>query len=235
MRYLLLFFLFFSYHTVAADKIIKVAVNIGQPWAYFEEGKGMTGIDVEIIRHIFTQLGYQPEFHLLAYNRLIKEFNEGKFDIASPAAFSSETGYFTSAYLPFEDVAVTVKDRHLEINTIDDLADKRVVAYQHATSVLGKDYASAVAHANYLEFAQREVQIKLLAKDRTDVVIGECRLLTYINKKLYPEQELDVHPIFTTQSYGAVLKDQALQQLFEQELEEMKKSGLYQQILNKWP
>lgn len=235
MRTLLLAILFFTCQISAAEKVLKVAVNLGQPWAYYEQNKGVTGIDVELIRYIFNQHGYTTEFHLLAYNRLIKEFNEGKFDIASPAAFSSDTGYFSQPYLPFKDVAVSLEKHHLNIKSVADLNGKSIIAYQQAKSVLGNEFADAVAHASYQEFAQREVQLKLLANDRTDVVIGERRLLTYINKKLYPNQQLAIHPIFTTQSYGAVFKDQNLQQLFDLELAKMKASGKFQEILDMWP
>lgn len=48
----------------------------------------------------------------------------------------------------------------------------------------------------YLELAEREVQIKLLVHDSTDLVIGERRLLTYIAKELYPSLQLEIHKIF---------------------------------------
>jgi ABC-type amino acid transport substrate-binding protein len=219
----------------AADKTLTVAVNIGPPWAFYEEGKGITGIDVEIIRHVFTNMGYKTEFQLLAYNRLIKEFNAGKFDVASPAAFPSENGYLTMAYLPFKDVAVSLERNNITLNFIGDLKDKKIIAYQFASAVLGDEFATVVTTANYLEVAERELQLKLLVNDRTDVVIGERRLLTYIGQNFFPYEALAIHPIFVTKSYGAILKDKHLQQLFDQELTTLKTSGVYQQILSKWP
>jgi ABC-type amino acid transport substrate-binding protein len=92
-----------------------------------------------------------------------------------------------------------------------------------------------VNEANYLEVAERELQLKLLVHDRTDVVIGERRLLTFIMQNLFPDVELAIHPIFKTQSYGAIIKDPHLQQQFDKELESIKASGLYQKILSDWP
>jgi polar amino acid transport system substrate-binding protein len=235
MRKFLLLIVIFSNQAFTAEKTLKVAVNIGPPWAFYKEGEGVTGIDVEIIRHIFTKHGYNTEFHLLAYKRLIKEFNEGKFDIASPAAFPSEIGYLTTNYLPFKDVVVSLKKHDLTINNISDLTGKTIIAYQYATAVLGSEFENIVKDANYLEFAEREVQLKLLVHNRTDVVIGERRLLTYINKNLFPDDELTIHPIFITRAYGAITKDKDLQLLFDKELANIKASGVYQQILNKWP
>tara|TARA_R110002126_G_scaffold63511_3_gene162673 strand:- start:764 stop:1468 length:705 start_codon:yes stop_codon:yes gene_type:complete len=234
MRILWLLFVL-SWQSLAAPGTLHIAVNIGPPWAYYDEEHGVTGIDVEIIRHIFTKLGYKTEFHLLGYNRLIKEFNEGKFDVASPAAFPADKGHLTAAYLPFQDVAVSVEANKLTINQMDDLKAKNIIAYQFASSVLGDEFATVIKDANYLEVAERELQLKLLVHDRTDVVIGERRLLTYIARNLFPDVGLAIHPVFNTQSYGAIIKDQKLQQQFDSELANMQASGLYQKILNDWP
>lgn len=220
---------------MAAQKTLQVAVNIGPPWAFYQEGEGVTGIDVEIIRQIFNEMGYDTEFHLLGYNRLIKEFNEGRYDIASPAAFPPEHGHLTQPYLPFKDVAVSLKSANLTINTIADLAGKNIIAYQFAQSVLGGEFASAVQQANYIEIAERELQLKLLVNNRAEVVIGERRLLTYIMQQNFPQFQLAIHPVFATTSYGAIVKDPQLQQQFDKELSKLKASGNYDKILSKWP
>ncbi|MBV2130828.1 transporter substrate-binding domain-containing protein [Rheinheimera sp. SM2107] len=234
MRIVLLSFLF-AWQVFAAPKTLQVAVNIGPPWAYYQEDEGVTGIDVEIIRHIFSTMGYNTEFQLLGYNRLIKEFNEGKYDVASPAAFPPEHGHLTQTYLPFEDVAVSLKSENHTIDSIADLAEKNIIAYQFAQSVLGEEFANVVQDANYLEIAERELQLKLLVNHRTDVVIGERRLLVYIMQQHFPGQQLAIHPIFNTTSYGAIIKDSALQQQFDEQLSKLKASGHYDEILNKWP
>ncbi|WJG08156.1 transporter substrate-binding domain-containing protein [Aliiglaciecola sp. LCG003] len=235
MRPLLFLFLLVSLQVNGNEKILNVAVNIGPPWAYFDKNKGVTGIDVEIIRRIFAKHGFTTEFHLLAYSRLIKEFNQGKFDFASPAAFAPDNGYLTSKYLPFKDVVVSLKRRGLTVAKLSDLTGKSIAAYQHATVVLGAEYAKTVESTNYLEFAEREVPMTLLVHDRSDVVIGERRLLEYIQNNLYPQDEIVIHPIFASVSYGAIAKEQGIQQLFDKALKEMIESGEYQEILAMWP
>lgn len=235
MRIILLLLLIISPHVMANNETIKVAVNIGPPWAYFDEDKGIVGIDVDIIKHIFNNLGYNTEFHLMGYSRLIKEFKEGKFDVASPAAFSAENAFLTDTYLPFKDVAVTLASKNLKIETLQDLKGKRIIAYQFATGVLGDAFANTVKNESYLEIAEREVQVKLLVNERADVVIGERRLLTYIMNKLYPGEALTIHPIFVEQPYGAITNNPALTEAFDTELQKLKASGEYQTILNQWP
>lgn len=221
--------------SVSAQKTLSVAVNVGPPWAYYDEERGVVGIDVDIISTVAQRLGYQPEFHLLVYNRLIEDFRNGKYDIASPAAFDSPIGFQTSPYLPFEDVAVTLSSRNIGIDSVDDLAGKSIVAYQTARNVLGEEFASIIAEDHYLEIADREAQLKLLANNRTDVVIGERRLLTYIMRKYYPEMELAVHPIFEARPYGAIIKDEALRDAFEAELNSLKAKGELESIFSRWP
>ncbi|KKO45459.1 polar amino acid ABC transporter [Arsukibacterium ikkense] len=235
MRLVILFILMFSSTLYATDSTLRIAVNDGPPWAFYDETKGVTGIDVEIIRHIFNSLGYKTEFHLLGYNRLIKEFNEGKYDVASPAAFPPEHGYLTVSYLPFQDVAVSIKYNNLTLEHISDLKGKKIIAYQFASTVLGEEFAGIVKNANYIEMAERELQLKLLVNNRADVVVGERRLLTYIIQQQFPNQQLAIHPIFVTTAYGAIVKDPLLQQQFDQELAKLKTSGVYDKILSQWP
>ncbi|MBD3584994.1 amino acid ABC transporter substrate-binding protein [Salinimonas sp. HHU 13199] len=221
--------------SVSAQKTLSVAVNVGPPWAYYDEERGVVGIDVDIISSISERLGYQPDFHLLVYNRLIEDFRNGKYDIASPAAFDSAIGFQTSPYLPFEDVAVTLSSRNMTIDTIDDLAGKSIVTYQTARYVLGETFANIIADDHYLEIADREAQLKLLANERTDVVIGERRLLTYIMRQYYPDIKLAIHPIFEARPYGAIIKDEALRDAFETELNNMRAKGELKNIYRRWP
>ncbi|WP_034474103.1 transporter substrate-binding domain-containing protein [Aestuariibacter salexigens] len=234
MTRMLLLFLLISHFTWANDKTLSVALNVGAPWAYYQQDKGVVGIDVDIIKQVLNGLGYQPEFYLLTYQRLIKDFNQGKYDIASPAAFDTNEGHRTQTYLPFQDVAVTLANRELSINEYSDLAGKIIVAYEHARAVLGETFTAAVTGERYTEIAEREIQLKLLADNKTDVVIGERLLLTTIMKNLYPQLELAVHPIFEKKSYGAIVRDKTLQQQFDERLATMRADGSLTAILERW-
>ncbi|WP_414828761.1 substrate-binding periplasmic protein [Alteromonas sp. H39] len=234
MRFVLLLLIFSFGQVHAASQPLKIAVNIGPPWAFYDGEQGVVGIDVDILKHAFNELGYETEFHLLAYNRLIKDFRDGKYDVASPAAFTADHGYLSTYYLPFEDVAVSLKSRQLTIADIQDLKGKRVIAYQSARNVLGEEFADAVNGNSYLEEAEREVQLTLLKNGKTDVVVGEKRLLTYIMNKLYPNVALTIHPIFEVKPYGAILKQEFLRDRLNQQIKKMQATGEYQQIMEKW-
>ena len=45
----------------------------------------------------------------------------------------------------------------------------------------------------------REIQVKLLANDKVDLVVGERRLLEYIVGKNHTDFRIDVHQIFPVQ------------------------------------
>ncbi|MDO6427709.1 transporter substrate-binding domain-containing protein [Thalassotalea sp. 1_MG-2023] len=229
----LLFLLSFSAST-CNNKPISIAVNLGAPWAYYDEEKGITGIDVEIIERIMTDLGFQTEFHLLAYNRLMEQFNHGKYDMASPAAFKFKNGTLSEEYLPFEDVAVSLTKQSFKINKIDDLIGKRVIAYQHATSVLGNKFAQIASQISYEEMGLREVQVKLLVNNRVDVVIGERRVLQFIINKLFPNEDITIHRIFPVVNYANVFREPELATRFNKALRKLKNSGEYEKILQSW-
>ncbi len=224
----------FSCSAYAERETLNIAVNLGPPWAYYDEDGHATGIDVETMRAVFNDIGYSTHFSILPYNRLIKEFNEQKFDFASPAAFESELGFRTITYLPYHDVAITRKADGIIIEDYDDLKKKRIVAYQHALHVLGPEYHHAVTFSNYIELAEREVQLKLLAFERTDVVVGEKRLLHYILNEHYADLEVITHDIFPVQHYGGIAKDKQLAVQFNQAIKQFINSGKFDELLNRW-
>ncbi|NMH58687.1 substrate-binding periplasmic protein [Alteromonas ponticola] len=224
----------FSFSASAKDTPLMIAVNVGPPWAYYDENGDATGIDVEAIRAVFTELGYTTQFAVLPYNRLIKEFNEQKFDFASPAAFASAVGTRTVRYLPYHDVAITRKADGVKLENISDLRNKRIVAYQHAQHVLGPEFEQAVSFSNYIELAEREVQVKLLAFERADIVVGESRLLHYILNEQHAELEVTTHPIFPVKHYGGIALDAAIARQFDEGVAQFIEEGKFDALLQKW-
>ncbi|MCW8092003.1 substrate-binding periplasmic protein [Alteromonas sp. ASW11-130] len=236
MKAAVIFFLtiLLSSFAYAEKERLNIAVNLGPPWAYYDATGKATGIDVETIRAVFNELGYTTHFWILPYNRLIKEFNDEKFDFASPAAFHSVVGFRTTRYLPYRDVAITRKADGIRLHKWEDLKSMRIVAYQHALHVLGPEFEKAVSFSHYIELAERDVQLKLLAFERTDVVVGEKRLLHYILKENHAELEVTTHNIFPVQHYGGIGLDEALVQQFNRGVNRFINNGHFEKLLNKW-
>jgi len=174
----------------------------------------------------------QYEFH--SYSRLLKQFADKKLDCASPVAIPVAGASYTESYLPFQDVAISRQDAGLTVNSLQDLRDKRIAAYQQAQQVLGADFAQAVSTAAYLELAERELQLELLFSDRVQLVVGEQRVLLYLAAKLAPHINLTIHPIFAAKSYPAACWQPEHTAAFNRGLAQLAQSGGLSAILQ-WP
>lgn len=209
----------------AAATPLKVGLHLSAPWSFYNDAGELDGIEYQIVSRIFTAAGFQVEYELHSYSRLLKQFSDQKLDCASPVAVAIPGAFYTEAYLPFEDVAISLQQADLRVDSLSDLADKRIVAYQQARQVLGEPFDFAVAQASYIELAERELQLELLFSQRVDLVVGERRVLHYLAQKLAPQHELKTHHLFMQQSYPAACWNADLIKLFNQGLLQLQLSG----------
>ena len=214
-----------------AATALRFGLHFSAPWSFYNDAGELDGIEYQIISRIFQQAGINVEYELHGYSRLLKQFSDKKLDCASPVAVDVSGAYYTEAYLPFEDVAISLQKAQLSINSVTDLRGKRIVAYQQAQNVLGENFSQAVAASNYIELAERELQLELLFSNRVDVVVGERRVLHYLAANLAAEISLNTHHLFGQKYYPAACWNKTFSSLFNQGLAQLRQSGELADIL----
>lgn len=224
----------FSACALAAAEPVRIGLHLSAPWSFRNAAGELDGIEYQLVSRIFSRAGYQVEYELHSYSRLLKQFTDKKLDCASPVAVPVSGASYTQPYLPFQDVVISLQHAALDVNSLADLAGKRIVAYQQATQVLGADFNAAVAQANYLELAERELQLELLFSQRVDLVIGEKRVLHYLAASVAPQYPLATHYLFTQQQYPAACWQTALTEVFNNGLALLQQSGELTQILQQY-
>ncbi|MGP9799606.1 substrate-binding periplasmic protein [Rheinheimera sp. NSM] len=202
-RYLMMLIMLLPLPLLQAAQPLRVGLHLSAPWSFFDAQGEPDGYEYRLVSRIFSEAGYQVQYEFHSYSRLLKQFADKKLDCASPVAIPVDGASYTQPYLPFQDVAISRQDTGLTVNSLHDLRDKRIAAYQQAQQVLGADFAQAVSTAAYLELAERELQLELLFSDRVQLVVGEQRVLLYLAAKLAPHIRLAIHPIFDAKSYPA--------------------------------
>jgi polar amino acid transport system substrate-binding protein len=215
---------------------IVVGVHESFPWSYSEPGNVgnvITGQEKEIIEAAFMTQNIEVRFQILSYSRLIFEFENKRLDFASPIAFEIPGAFYTDKYLPFRDVAVTLKAKNTKIDQMSDLTGKSLVAYQQAEKVIGPEFSVLVRKGKYQELAERDLQIKMLFDGRVDVVVGESRISSCLAEKYYGKNSVSIHPVFKQVPYGGAAWDKDLVDQFQNGLKAIKQSGVYQNILNR--
>lgn len=217
-----------------AAESIRFGLHLSAPWSFYNEKGQLDGIEYQLVSRIFSRAGYQVEYELHSYSRLLKQLADKKLDCASPVALPVAGVSYSQPYLPFEDVVISLQSSAIGLQGLADLAGKRIVAYQQAEHVLGPEFVTAVAKANYLELADRALQLELLFSKRVDLVIGERRVLHYLAAKTAPQHKLATHHLFSEKKYPAACWNSALTAAFDAGLQQMQQSGELADILQQY-
>ncbi|MDO6445377.1 ABC transporter substrate-binding protein [Colwellia sp. 1_MG-2023] len=147
-------------------------------------------------------------------------------------------GCITEPLFGFFDVAISKKDRAIDINDVHTLANYSVVSYQGATKLLGPEYKKAVAHASYYKEVPNPIkQAKLLSSGLVDVSIGDKYIflhsLAIWSRGKSEASDYVFHPIFppVASSMGFIKQEHCDE--FDQALVKFKASGEYQKVYDK--
>lgn len=146
----------------------------------------------------------------------------------------SDISKLSEEYVTYQNVAISLKDNNLTINTINDLANYTVASFQAADKVLGKAFADAVAKTPlYMEIADQSQQPKLLLKNRVDVLIMDINIFNYFARELGIKDiksRFTFHQIFPKTHYRIAFKDKLLVQPFNDVLAQFKLTEEYSQL-----
>ncbi len=230
-RCLLLLLLLLNMPLLQAQPQLRIGLHLSAPWSFYNEQGKPDGIEYQLVSRIFSRAGYQVEYEMHSYSRLLKQFADQKLDCASPVAVNVAGASYSQPYLPFKDVAVSLAGHNIALTSLQELAGKRVVAYQQARQVLGAEFRQAVDLASYVEMAERERQLELLFSNRVDVVVGEQRVLLHLAAQLAPQYKLRVHELFVEQAYPAACWQPELTAVFDQGLQQMAQNGELEHLL----
>ncbi|WP_417448780.1 substrate-binding periplasmic protein [Kordiimonas sp.] len=214
--------------------IIRVATRNFLPPYIYEQAK--TGIEIDLINAIFRDTGYHIEYVQLPRIRMISAFEGAQLDgILTQNIGASDTGCATSSYIEHQNVGLTVKDRHLKLDTLAELKNYAVISFSGATRYLGEEFRDAVRGAKrYTESGEQGTHISLLYKGRFDVAVGDSWILGLAQKRHFDHTgervELEVHPIMPASQYVARFHDQAVCDAFDASLAKIQHNGTYAEI-----
>jgi len=147
--------------------------------------------------------------------------------------------YFSAPYITYQNVAITLASRNIQLKGIEDLANYSVAAFQNANVILGERFKAVVEkHPDYREYAQQVIQNNLLFTAHVDVVVGDRRIFRYFVTRLDPSidasQPVTIHTIFPPNPRKAVFRDALVRDRFNAGLKTIHANGVYDAILKKY-
>lgn len=207
------------------------------------EGR-LSGVEYELLSAIFRAVDMGMDAYVGSNARLMVAANGAAIDGFAPVVGEAPPDVkLTDSYITYQNVAVTLTGRAIDLRRPSDLSRWRVLAFQRASKVLGAEFAAAVATApSYREEPTQALQARGLLYGRYDVVVGEVRVLHHHIAQVLLESNggvrqplpVDTHYIFPPTFYRAGFRDPALVERFNEGLRRIRADGTYDAILARY-
>jgi polar amino acid transport system substrate-binding protein len=218
-----------------------VHIAFGESLEPYVMASNNSGIEVEIVRAAFLARGYQIEPEYFSQPRLPMALE--KSDIDAVATLGEQSGIkagYSDVYISYEDEAITLADRHLTLKSPRDLEHLSVLAFSHARSYLGPEFADMARHnPRYSETADQLDQARQLYHGLVDVVIADRRIFLWMSRmqtQQFKEKTLpvDEHRLFPPTAYRLACRTPQLCATFNRGLKDIQANGQYQKILDQY-
>ncbi|MDP5213840.1 transporter substrate-binding domain-containing protein [Pseudoalteromonas tunicata] len=195
------------------------------------------GIQLSIIRRAFDlgQLGaFKVEF--MSNKRMVASLLNGEVDMTINAPDNLEGIYYSEPVLYYENVAVALKNKNLDLRSSANFNGLSVFAFQNAASFLGKDFSLSINKMkSYDEVVNQMAQIDHLMKGWVDVIVIEKRVFNFYlaeYKKTHRVDEVSIFTIFGQAPRPMAFRDKILRDKFNVFLLQFKQSLEYSAMLD---
>lgn len=216
---------------------LRIGMGLFKP-PYIMENKA--GLEYEIAEQALSAAGYKMVAVHVPPARGLYMQRAGQLDgLLTVDEGIGGTDYFSAPYINYQNVAITLAGRNIQLRNVEDLAQYSVAAFQNANAILGERFKLvAEKHRDYREYAQQIIQDTLLFTGRVDVVVGDLRIFRYFSTKMDPSvdvsQPLTVHNLFPHTPRKAVFRDMTVRDRFNAGLKTIQGNGVYDSIMKKY-
>lgn len=195
-----------------------------------------SGYELELLQKVSNKMHRCAVFVHTPNGRLLELFKQGVADFVSLQRTTPDGTYATLPYISYENVLITRNDLRPPVQTLDNLAGRRVMAFQNAHLFLPPAYTTLTsAFSSYLEVVEQHQLPTMLLKGRVDALVMDKNIFEYYYRQVAPgDQSLHQLPLFGKNSYHLLGRDPWLVQRFDQALQLFQHSNEYQQLQLKY-
>lgn len=208
------------------------------PFVLAEEN---SGIVVDIITKALSVKGHTTKFTFAPNLRVVEEMKQGKVDGAFNAP-NVPNAFYSDTVVEFLDGIVSLKHRQLKIESVNDLKELRIAAFQNAANFLTPEFAEMTKiNSKYLEVDLQLSQLPMLYTNRTDALVIDLNIFLY--HRANPDRafaNIDMsadyvfHPLFEPFPQYAAFIDEDIRNDFNEGLKTIRDNGEYEKIFNKY-
>lgn len=199
------------------------------------------GIEVEITREIFSQMGLKPEYREYPWIRCLETVKTGNSDVVLAVVKTRQREQFL--YYPSEPTV-------FETNSLFKLKTSKITANGNLQSLKkytiaatsGASYGEKFDKAGFLKkerVSSAESIIRLVENKRVDLGVGSVQTVTYLmnkmglsNKLVFLKPPLGNEPLFA--AFSRTKSHQKMAEEFSDRLAKFKKTKKYRAILAKY-
>lgn len=222
----------------SAAKVLNVGTDAGfAPFEFQDEStKEYVGFDVDLIKAIGKQMGYEVKIQNINFDGLIPGLETNNIDVVIAGMTITEARSqkvnFTKPYYQ-SGLTIVVKNEDNTIKSFKDLEGKKI-AVQIGTT--GATEAKKIKNAQVREFNNAPEAFMELKAGGVEAVVNDKPVNEYYIAKSGSKDAKTVGEPLQAEEYGIAVakKNTELAGKLDKALEELKKNGEYEKIYMKW-
>ncbi|PIW59768.1 transporter substrate-binding domain-containing protein [Shewanella sp. CG12_big_fil_rev_8_21_14_0_65_47_15] len=232
LRLLLISLLILPTYAVSVSLTIGSVLNCPP---YILEDTG-SGLEIDIIKAAFREMGLPVNFKFYSRKRQLLYFNKERVDaVMTMSQLNGVRGYWSDSYIEYSNVAISLASRQLKINSIAELQNYSIMAFENAHILLGPEFAAVAEKTNYSEVSNQLSQNNMLYLGRIDTVVADRYVFTQLNKlvekSIDPLQTVSYHLVFPPTPYRIVFHNSVARDIFNRGLAKIKANGVYEALV----
>ncbi|EGQ20738.1 glutamine ABC superfamily ATP binding cassette transporter, binding protein [Sporosarcina newyorkensis 2681] len=224
---------------VAEDKTYVVGVDNTYPPFEFEADGKLVGIDIDLIHAIAEDQGFNIKIEQMDFSGIIPSMQAGELDIGmggmSITDERKKTVDFSDPY--FEaGISLVIADNNTEINSLEDLAGKKVVIKNGTVSAKFAEENKDKYNYEIVQVNDSTSMFQEVTNGTVDALMEDYPVISYAIAVSDLKFKI-VGDRLTGDNYGiSVLKgkNDELLEMIDKGLANLKENGTYDEILNKY-
>ncbi len=213
----------------------------------FITDNGTKGMEIEIVQKAMEYRGHSFAVLQAPYKRLQVAVSEMAIDGSAAVRKSTDDGtYYSQNFIDFKNFAITKKNAGLTLDTLSDLKEKSILAWQNAHIDLGSEFEKLFSPSvkeeymmKYHEIPIQINQVDMFLRGRAEVIIIDESIFKWVTRQLAPHLDLEdafvYHDIFPEKiSFQVNFKEKNVRDDFNAGLQHIRENGTYQAIFDKY-
>ncbi|WP_353854233.1 transporter substrate-binding domain-containing protein [Bacillus sp. Bos-x628] len=216
----------------------KIGIDTTYPPFEFEKGDKYEGIDVDLINAIAKDQGFKVKLEAMDFSGIIPAMQAGQLDVGMGGmSITDERKKKVDFSEPYFDAGLTVVvKKDSSIKSIEDLKGKKLAVKNGTTGAkFATDNADKYGY-DIVQFNDSPSMFQEVSNGNADALIEDYPVITYA----IAQQDLNLKTVgdrLNGDQYGISVmkgKNQDLLKKINKGLENLKKNGEYEKIMNKY-